>query len=70
MESPIERPTKDQKSFYSGKQGEHTLKTQVVLGQQTGKIICLAHEKGKTHDFRLLKKRVLPISLCLNIRDR
>lgn len=62
MESPIERPKKHQhgdwicwgnpsiprhqKRFYSGKQGEHTLKTQVVFGQQTGKIICLAHEKA------------------------
>ena len=33
-----------------------TLKTQVVLGEQTGKIICLAHDKGKTHDFKLFKK--------------
>ena len=56
MESPIERPTKHQKRFYSGKQGEHTLKTQVVFGEKTEKIICLAHEKGKTHDFKLFKK--------------
>ena len=56
MESPIERPKKHQKRFYSGKQGEHTLKTQVVLGEKTGKIICLAYEKGKIHDFKLFKK--------------
>ncbi len=55
MESPIERPKKHQKRFYSGKQGEHTLKTQVVFGEKTKKIICLAHEKGKTHDFKLFK---------------
>ncbi len=55
MESPIERPTKHQKRFYSGKQREHTLKTQVVFGQKSNKIICLAHSKGKTHDFRLFK---------------
>ena len=55
MESPIERPTKHQKRFYSGKQREHTLKTQVVFGQKSHKIICLAHSKGKTHDFRLFK---------------
>ncbi len=71
MSSPIERPTKHQhgdwicwgnpsiprhqKSFYSGKQGEHTLKTQVVFGQKRNQIICLAHSKGKTHDFKLLK---------------
>lgn len=47
---------KIKKDLMRGKQGEHTLKTQVVFGRQTGKIICLAHEKGKTHDFRLFKK--------------
>lgn len=55
MESPIERPTKHQKRFYSGKQREHTLKTQVVLGQNSHQIICLAHSKGKVHDFKLFK---------------
>ena len=43
MESPIERPKKHQKRFYSGKQGEHTLKTQVVFGQKTNQIMCLDH---------------------------
>ncbi|NJM18904.1 MAG: IS5 family transposase [Richelia sp. SM1_7_0] len=56
MESPIERPKKHQKRFYSGKQGEHTLKTQVVFGTKTNQIICLDHSKGKTHDFKLFKK--------------
>ena len=55
MESPIERPTQHQKSFYSGKQRQHTLKTQVVFGQKSNQIICLAHSKGKTHDFKLFK---------------
>ena len=55
MESPIERPSKHQKRFYSGKQREHTLKTQVVFGRKSNQIICLAHSQGKTHDFRLFK---------------
>ncbi len=55
MESPIEKPKKHQKEFYSGKQGEHTLKTQVVLEQKSEKIICLGHGKGRIHDFRLFK---------------
>ena len=55
MESPIERPTQHQKNFYSGKQRQHTLKTQVVFGQKSNQIICLAHSKGKTHDFKLFK---------------
>ena len=53
--SPIERPTQHQKSFYRGKQRQHTLKTQVVFGQKSNQIICLAHSKGKTHDFKLFK---------------
>jgi len=36
MESPIERPKKRQKQFYSGKQKEHTLKTQLVIKQKSG----------------------------------
>lgn len=67
MESPIERPKKHQKRFYSGKQGEHTLKTQVVLGEQTGKIICLAHDKGRTHDFKLFKKTNLRFHQLLRV---
>ncbi|MBD2649977.1 IS5 family transposase [Nostoc foliaceum] len=54
-ESPIEKPQKGQKRFFSGKQGEHTLKTQVVIYQKSSKIICLGHDKGKIHDFRLFK---------------
>ncbi len=55
MESPIERPSKGQKKFFSGKQGEHTLKTQLVVYQKSGQIICLGHGRGKMHDFRLFK---------------
>ncbi len=55
MESSIERPQKRQKIYYSGKQKEHTLKTQVIIQLKPLRIICLAHGKGKTHDFRLFK---------------
>ena len=41
--------------FFSGKQGEHTLKTQVVIHQKSSQIICLGHDKGRIHDFRLFK---------------
>lgn len=54
-ESPIERPQRGQKKFFSGKQGEHTLKTQVVVRQKSGQVICLGHGKGRIHDFRLFK---------------
>ncbi|ACK72316.1 transposase, IS4 family protein [Gloeothece citriformis PCC 7424] len=55
MESQIERPKKRQKQFYSGKPREHTLKTQLVIQQKTGLIVCLVNGKGKTHDFKLFK---------------
>lgn len=55
MESPIEKPRRGQKKFYSGKQGEHTLKTQVIIEQKSQKIMCLGHGKGRIHDFRLFK---------------
>lgn len=55
MESPIEKPQKRQKRFFSGKQGKHTLKTQVIVCQKSGQVICLGHGKGRTHDFRLFK---------------
>ncbi len=56
MESPIERPIKGQKGFYSGKHKKHTLKTQVIIELKTKKIMCLRHGKGKIHDFKLFKK--------------
>ena len=55
MESPIEKPRRGQKKFYSGKQGEHTLKTQIIIEQESQKIMCLVHGKGRIHDFRLFK---------------
>ena len=67
MESPIERPKKAQKQFFSGKQKTHTLKTQVIADQKTGKIICLAHGKGKVHDFRLFKTSGVKFSEVLKV---
>lgn len=67
MESRIERPLKHQKVFYSGKQKEHTLKTQVVIEQQTLKIICLGHGKGKTHDFQLFKATGVKFSKLVKV---
>ncbi|WP_226890096.1 IS5 family transposase [Nostoc sp. MG11] len=60
-ESPIERPKKKQKKFYSGKKKRHTLKSQVVVAQNTGEILCTAHGKGKEHDFRIFKSSKLPL---------
>jgi DDE superfamily endonuclease len=59
---------KKQRNYYSGKKKHHTLKTQVVVNQETGQIICTAFAKGTVHDFRLFKLDRLPLlpeQLCL-----
>jgi IS5 family transposase len=55
-ETPIERPKKKQKNFYSGKKKKHTLKSQIVVEQKTNLIVCTAVAKGKEHDFKIFKK--------------
>ncbi|WP_338421857.1 IS5 family transposase [Nostoc flagelliforme] len=67
MESPIERPHTGQKRFFSGKQGEHTLKTQVVIHQKTSQVICLAHGLGRIHDFRLFKNSGIKFGELLKV---
>lgn len=52
-ETPIERPKRRQRQFYSGKKKRHTLKCQLVIEQATGAIICTFFGKGRQHDFKL-----------------
>ena len=40
-EIEIERPKKKQKTYYSGKQGYHTLKMQLIVNQATKEIKCI-----------------------------
>lgn len=54
-ESPIERPKRHQRWFYSGKKKQHTLKCQLVIEQATGRIICTFFGKGRRHDFKLFQ---------------
>ena len=54
-ETPIERPKRKQRNFYSGKKKQHTLKCQIILDQQTQQIICTFYGKGRQHDFKLFK---------------
>ena len=54
-ETPIERPKRRQKWFYSGKKKRHTLKVQLIIEQSTGKIICTFFGQGRQHDFALFK---------------
>lgn len=55
-ETPIERPKKGQKRFYSGKKKRHTLKSQLVVDPKTKAIICTKFAIGKEHDFHLFKR--------------
>ena len=52
-QSPIERPKRGQKRFYSGKQGEHTLKSQLVIDLTTFEIRCVVNGSGRRHDYKL-----------------
>jgi len=38
------------------------LKVQLVVAKKTKRIICTAHDKGKTHDFKVFKKSKLPLN--------
>ena len=54
-ESPIERPKKKQKKWYSGKKKRHTIKTQIIADIETQEIFCTAQVEGAVHDFHLFK---------------
>ncbi len=61
-ESPIERPKKSQRLYYSGKKRQHTFKGQLVVDQATLSIICYVNGVGREHDFKIFKKSRLPLS--------
>jgi hypothetical protein len=56
-ESPINRPKKNQKEYYSGKK-RHTLKTQVIIEQNSRQIIDVQGAKGSEHDFKMFKDTI------------
>lgn len=55
-ESRIDRPSKNQKEWYSGKKKMHTIKTQVEIGKDTLLIYSISFGKGSIHDFNLFKE--------------
>ncbi|WP_158676129.1 transposase family protein [Spiroplasma poulsonii] len=52
---------KDKKQSYSGKKKKHTIKTQVIIEQETKKIIATSFSLGKKHDYALFKESKIPI---------
>jgi hypothetical protein len=56
-ESPINRPKKNQKEYYSGKK-RHTLKTRVIIERNSLEIIDVQEAKGGEHDFKVYKETI------------
>jgi hypothetical protein len=55
-EQPIERPSKNQKRYYSGKKKRHTLKTEIRITRK-GRIVHVSKPRqGSMHDFALHKQ--------------
>ena len=57
-ESPVERPKRRQKRWYSGKKKRHTIKIQIVVCATSKKVIVVFTDCGKTHDFKIWKKSI------------
>lgn len=58
MECAIERPKVQeiQREYYSGKKKKHTIKIQLIIEEDTKKIVYVAFSKGSVHDFQLFKE--------------
>jgi len=61
-EQPMERPTRHQGDWYSGKKKRHTIKTQLIVGLFSLRILVVACGQGRMHDFALLKQTRLRIA--------
>ncbi len=61
-EQPVERPVKKQRQWFSGKKQRHTLKTQLIVCLKTLQILLVVCDKGRTHDFKMLKRAALRIA--------
>jgi IS5 family transposase len=57
-ESPVERPKRGQRKWYSGKKKRRTIKTQLIVDAKTLTIIACFTDKGRVHDFQMFKKSV------------
>ena len=58
-EQPIERPSRNQKRYYSGKKKRHTIKTEIRITRK-GRIVHVSRSRrGAMHDFALHKEEPL-----------
>ena len=65
----IERPSKRQRAFYSGKKKYHTMKIQIIRGKDTGFIYEIQIGLGAEHDFGLFKRtfKGSPSNVCYEV---
>ena len=55
-EQPIQRPSRKQRCWYSGKKKRHTIKTEAIITQQ-GKIVSVSRPvPGRVHDLALRRR--------------
>lgn len=68
MECPVGRPKNQelQREFYSGKKKKHTIKIQIVIEENTKKIVFVSFDKGSVHDLNLFKKSTSKFDETLN----
>jgi hypothetical protein len=55
-ETPVERPKKKQRRYYSGKRKRHTMKSEELIDLHTGRIVATANAPGRCHDLRLRRE--------------
>lgn len=57
-ECTIQRPKDNeiQKEYYSGKKKKHTIKMQIIIEENSKKIVFVAFDKGHVHDFKIFKE--------------
>lgn len=53
--------------MFSGKKKYHTLKSQLVVNQKTGAIICIAHGKGRRHSWCLFKSSKVTLANTIKL---
>lgn len=61
-ETPIERPKKKQRRYYSGKKKRHTIKSQLLIEPSSGVILATACAPGRVHDKALADQQPMRLS--------
>jgi hypothetical protein len=60
FEQRVQRPRRQQRAYYSGKKKAHTLKSQVAVDEETGKVADVAESRpGRWADLKVLRRSKL-----------